>query len=131
MTSPVGEQLINLNCGGRRPERNLGTTRGNPLAYLYVRGPMLRQPCRGERPYRIARQRQARPRRKRGDIVARRLFWLIVIMALGVVGAVLNNQGRVYRGRRSGAAENEAREASRQRLFDLLRPVALSNCELE
>src|SRR4051812_16240129 len=63
--------------------------------------------------------------------MTRRFFWLVVAVALVVTGAVLNNQVRVWRGRRSRAAENAKRDPSRQRVFNLLRPVALSNCRLE
>jgi hypothetical protein len=68
------------------------------------------------------------------SIVTRRSFWLIVPLVVALAGAVLINQLRVYRGRQAEAAENEAREAAlppRQRLFNLLRPVALKNCQLE
>jgi hypothetical protein len=66
--------------------------------------------------------------------VNRRPFWVLVAVALALVGAVLNNQLRVHRGRQWRVAKIQAREAmllQRQRLFDMLRPVALSNCQLE
>jgi hypothetical protein len=64
---------------------------------------------------------------------------LLVIVAVG--GLVIRNQLKVARGRveRNAAmqqrhparAERPAVVQQRQALFDLLRPVALSNCELE
>jgi len=62
--------------------------------------------------------------------VSRRRFWLVIAaatVAIAILGAVLNNQVRVYRGRRATAATRQQRQA----LFDMLRPVALSNCQLE
>jgi hypothetical protein len=61
-------------------------------------------------------------------------LWLLVAVTLAVAGAVVNNQVRVYRNRQARAAAERAREAllpERQRLFQMLRPVALSNCQLE
>lgn len=72
-----------------------------------------------------------------GSVIRRivtRPLWIIVALALLVAGAVVNNQVRVYRGRQATAAQQRAAEAlltSRQQLFNLLQPVALSNCEME
>ena len=66
--------------------------------------------------------------------MTRRSFWLLAAVGLALVAAVVNNQVRVYRGRQLRAAEQQARAAvvlARQGLFDMLRPVALSNCQLE
>jgi Methyltransferase FkbM domain len=62
--------------------------------------------------------------------VTRRRFWLViaaVAVTLAILGAVLNNQVQVYRGRQATAATSRQRQA----LFDMLRPVALFNCQLE
>ena len=69
--------------------------------------------------------------------------WLVAIALLMcvVVGLVIRNQVKVYRGRHQRAAEMMARHPAgpqapelvqpRRELFDLFRPVALSNCQLE
>ena len=66
--------------------------------------------------------------------MTRRQLWLLVGVALAILAAVLNNQVRVYKGRQSRAAAEQAREEllpERQRLFNMLRPVALRNCQLQ
>ena len=65
-----------------------------------------------------------------------RRFWLItaVILIVAILGLVIRNQVKVYRGRQARAALNRARAAvieQRQTLFDLVQPVAISNCQLE
>jgi hypothetical protein len=69
----------------------------------------------------------------------RRLVRATVLFVL-IVGVflVVRNQVKVYRSRQRAAAELQHRQAmagaelqQRQTLFDLLRPVALSNCTLE
>lgn len=64
---------------------------------------------------------------------------LLVLVA--VLGAAIRNQVKVYRGRQARAAAMQARHPvvplpaavmqGRQALFDLLQPVAVTNCELE
>ncbi len=46
---------------------------------------------------------------------------------LAILGAVVRNQVKVYRGRQAAAALVQQRRA----LFEMLQPVALSNCRLE
>jgi len=58
--------------------------------------------------------------RRAGSII------LIIVLTVGVA-LVVRNQVKVYRSRQRAAAEVR----QRQSLFDLLRPVALSNCALE
>ena len=63
-------------------------------------------------------------------------FWLItgVILIVVILGLVIRNQVKVYRGRQARAALNRARAAvieQRQTLFDLVQPIAISNCQLE
>lgn len=60
----------------------------------------------------------------------RRRSWLVtagVIVAVVIVGLVVRNQVKVYRGRQLRTAV----VTERQVLFDTLQPVALSNCRLE
>ena len=64
-----------------------------------------------------------------------------VIVIVAVLGAVVRNQVRVYRGRQARAElrlqrhpaveQPRAVTAQRQALFDMLQPVALANCQLE
>lgn len=64
-----------------------------------------------------------------------------VLVIVAILGVVVRNQVKVYRGRQVRAALVQERHPvvqqpievvqQRQALFDLLRPVALSNCELE
>jgi hypothetical protein len=71
----------------------------------------------------------------------RRLLTAGVVAIVVILGAIVRNQVKVYQGRQARAAlfhqrhpiEPEPIEIARQRqaLFDLLRPVALANCELE
>jgi hypothetical protein len=76
--------------------------------------------------------------------VTRRRFWLIASGAIVIVvtlGLVVRNQIKVHQGRLARAALAQQRHPAvpeppavvqqRQALFDLLRPVALTNCELE
>ena len=69
----------------------------------------------------------------------RRLFGAAALLIL-IVGLffVVRNQVKVYRSRQRAAAEAQDRQQRaagelqhRQSLFDLLQPVALSNCKLE
>jgi hypothetical protein len=62
--------------------------------------------------------------------VGRRRSWVLyaaIIVAVVVVGLVVRNQVKVYRGRQL----RDAVVFQRQMLFDMLQPVALSNCRLE
>ncbi len=72
----------------------------------------------------------------------RRRLWVVAgVVAVLVGGTIVRNQVRVYRGRLARAAQMQRRhppiqqspEAARYRqaLFDMLQPVALSNCQLE
>ncbi len=57
-----------------------------------------------------------------------------VLVTIVILGLVVRNQIRVYRNRVKGYEEQQAREAviqRRQTLFDMLQPVALTNCRLE
>jgi hypothetical protein len=68
--------------------------------------------------------------------VTNRRFWLItgVILIVVILGLVIRNQVEVYRGRQARAALNRPRAAvieQRQTLFDLVQPIAITNCELE
>ncbi len=73
-----------------------------------------------------------------------RRFWLVIAamtVIVIVLGAVVRNQVKVYRGRQARAALMQQRHPvvpqppevlrQRQALFDMLQPVALSNCALE
>ncbi len=62
--------------------------------------------------------------------MTRRRFWLIAAgaaVAVAILGAVARNQIKVYRGRQARAAAALQRDA----LFEMLRPVALVNCQLQ
>jgi hypothetical protein len=76
--------------------------------------------------------------------VTRRRFWLIaagVTVIVAILGLVVRNQVKVYRGREARAALRQQRHPvvpqpaavlqQRQALFDMLQPVALTNCQLE
>jgi hypothetical protein len=76
--------------------------------------------------------------------VTRRRIWLIAAGAtvtVAILGAVALNQVKVYRGRQARAAvrlqrhpvvqQPDAVVQQRQALFDMLQPVALTNCRLE
>jgi hypothetical protein len=76
--------------------------------------------------------------------VTRARLWVIaagVIVTVAILGLVVRNQVKVYRGRQSRAALMQQRHpvvqqppavaAQRQALFELLQPVALTNCVLE
>jgi hypothetical protein len=74
--------------------------------------------------------------------VSRRRLLTAGLIAIAVIlGAVVRNQVKVYQGRKARAALLQQRHPivqepieivrQRQALFDLLRPVALANCELE
>jgi hypothetical protein len=76
--------------------------------------------------------------------VTRRRFRLVaacVTVTVAILGAVARNQVRVYRGRQARAALMQQRHPvvqqppavvqQRQALFDMLQPVALTNCQLE
>ena len=61
-------------------------------------------------------------------ITRRRLIGGAALLVLTVgLSLVVRNQVKVYRSRQRAVAVIEQRQA----LFDLLRPVALSNCKLE
>jgi len=62
--------------------------------------------------------------------VTRRRFWLaagVVTVMVAVLGVVARNQAKVYRVRQAEAAVVDQRRA----YFEMLQPVALTNCELE
>jgi hypothetical protein len=62
--------------------------------------------------------------------VTRDRLWVIAagtIVTVTILGLVVRNQVKVYRGRQARAASMQ----QRQGLFDMLQPVALSNCVLE
>ncbi|MQA30954.1 MAG: hypothetical protein GEU82_14165 [Luteitalea sp.] len=66
----------------------------------------------------------------------RRRFALVAAgtVILVILGAVAQNQVRVYRGRQARAAAMRQRQAAvqqRQALLEMLQPVALANCQLE
>src|SRR5688500_6335175 len=71
----------------------------------------------------------------------RRLLIIVGVVLLVAIGAVVRNQIKVHRGRIARAAAMQQRHPviplppevaqQRQALFDLLQPVALSNCQLE
>jgi hypothetical protein len=76
--------------------------------------------------------------------VTRRRFWLVaavVTVMVAILAAVVRNQVKVYRGRQARAALMQQRHPvvpqplavvyQRQALFDMLQPVALTNCQLE
>jgi hypothetical protein len=76
--------------------------------------------------------------------VTRRRFWLVaagVTVIVAILAAVVRNQVKVYRGRQARAALIQQRHPvvrqplavvqQRQALFDMLQPVALTNCQLE
>src|SRR4029450_1136774 len=69
--------------------------------------------------------------------MTRRRSWMVTaagIVTIVIVGLVIRNQVKVYRNRVKGYEESLAREAviqRRQTLYDMLQPVALSNCRLE
>ncbi len=71
-------------------------------------------------------------------------LWLVaagVAVIIAILGAVVLNQVKVYRGRQARAALRQQRHPvvpqppevvrQRQALFDMLQPVALTNCQLE
>ena len=73
-----------------------------------------------------------------------RRFWLMatgVILIAAILGAVVRNQVKVHRGRQVRAALKQQQHPAvrqpqelvqqRQLLFDMLQPVALSNCHLQ
>jgi hypothetical protein len=74
-------------------------------------------------------------------VTRRRLLIAGLIAIVLILGLVVRNQVKVYQGRQDRAAllqqrhptvqEPIERVRQRQALFDLLRPVALTNCELE
>ena len=76
--------------------------------------------------------------------MTRRRFWLVaagVTVIVAILAAVVRNQVKVYRGRQARAALMQQRHPvvrqplavvqQRQALFDMLQPVALTNCQLE
>lgn len=75
--------------------------------------------------------------------MTRRRFWLVaagVTVIVAILAAVVRNQVKVYRGRQARAALMQQRHPvvpqpravvqQRQALFDMLQPVALTNCQL-
>jgi hypothetical protein len=65
--------------------------------------------------------------------VLRRRVWLIAALTLMtvVLGLVVRNQVKVYRGRQARSVDERQRsfdQSQRRILYDLLQPVALSNC---
>ena len=78
-----------------------------------------------------------------GETVTRRRFWLVatVTVTVATLGAIARNQVKVYRGRQARAAlmlqrhpvmqQPPAVVQQRRALFELLQPVALTNCQLE
>jgi hypothetical protein len=88
----------------------------------------------------------------RGDVVvgrsekpvSRRRFWVVtagVTVVVAILGAVARNQVKVHKGRQARAALLQQRHPivqepvavvqQRRALFEMLQPVALSNCQLE
>ena len=76
--------------------------------------------------------------------MTRRRYWLVAVgvaVIVAILGAVVRNQVKVYRGRQARAALIQQRHPvvrqplavvqQRQALFDMLQPVALANCQLE
>ena len=68
--------------------------------------------------------------------MTKRRSWLItgVILVVVTLGLVIRNQIRVHEGRQARAAQDRVRAAAmeqRRKLFDLLQPVTISNCQLE
>jgi hypothetical protein len=69
--------------------------------------------------------------------MSRRRSWMVtagIIVTVVIMGLVVRNQVKVYRNRAKGEEERRAREAvieRRQALYDMLQPVALTNCRLE
>lgn len=63
----------------------------------------------------------------------RRRLWVtvLVILIVTIIGAVVRNQVKVYRGRQNRAAERTMEGRNRRALFDMVQPVALSNCDLQ
>lgn len=62
--------------------------------------------------------------------MTRRRFWVItaaVTVTVAILGLVVRNQVKVYKGRQARAAVVQQRRA----LFDMLQPVGISNCQLE
>lgn len=69
-------------------------------------------------------------------MVDRRRFWLVAGATLiaVILGAVVRNQVKVYRGRQARTAQERQQlfaSAQRRVLFEMLQPVALANCQLE
>ena len=54
-----------------------------------------------------------------------------MILIATIIGLVLRNQLKVYTNRQISASERTRDDGNRQALFDMLRPVALANCQLE
>jgi hypothetical protein len=76
--------------------------------------------------------------------VTRRRFWVVTIgvtLLLAILGAVIRNQVKVHRGRLARAALMQQRHPvvpqpaavvqQRRAMWEMLQPVALSNCQLE
>ncbi len=76
--------------------------------------------------------------------MTRRRFWAVtagVTVTVAILGAVVRNQMKVHRGRQARAALLQQRHPvvqeplsvvqQRRALFEMLQPVAISNCQLE
>jgi hypothetical protein len=66
--------------------------------------------------------------------LTRRRFWVItaaVTVIVAILGLVVRNQVKVYKERQARAALRAALMQQRRVLFDMLQPVAISNCQLE
>jgi hypothetical protein len=69
-------------------------------------------------------------------VVDRRRFWLIAgaLLVAVILGAVVRNQVKVYRGRQARSVQERRELFDRERrgtLLEMLQPVALANCQLE
>ena len=69
-------------------------------------------------------------------MVDRRRFWLIAgaLLVAVILGAVVRNQVKVYRGRQARSVQERRELFDREQrgiLFEMLQPVALANCQLE
>jgi hypothetical protein len=82
--------------------------------------------------------------RQAETVVTRRRWWLVIaaLAAIAILTAVVRNQIKVYKGRQAraeAAARANARatprerllDEQRQKLFELLQPVSISNCRFE
>jgi hypothetical protein len=69
-------------------------------------------------------------------VVGQRRFWLIAgaLLVAVILGLVVRNQVKVYRGRQARSVQERRALFDREQrrvLFEMLQPVALANCQLE